>query len=337
MTSSIRRRFLSRALAHALALSALGAAAALSLAAPAFAQTFPGKPITLVVPFVAGGTTDILGRIVAEAMGKRLGQVVLVDNRGGAGGNLGAAMVAKAEPDGYTLLMGYNGTNAINPSLYPKLSWDPINSFSPISLVARVNNVVVVNPALPINSLQQLVAYARSNPGKVNYGSAGAGSIFHLAGEMLSQQTGVQMTHVPYKGAAPALTDLMGGQIDLMFTTIPNALQHIRTGRLRALGVTGDQRSPLFPDLPTAAEAGYKGMVVDSWFGIFAPHGLQPAVQAKLNQTLRAVLADPEVVRRMKEQGAEPRASSPAELQALLQTDLKSWKAVVTAAKVSLD
>jgi tripartite-type tricarboxylate transporter receptor subunit TctC len=337
MTSSIRRRVLSMALSRALSLSALGVAATLSLVAPASAQTFPNKPIMLVVPFVAGGTTDILGRIVAEALGKRLGQTVLVDNRGGAGGNLGAALVAKAEPDGYTLLMGYNGTNAINPSLYPKLSWDPLNSFSPISLVARVNNVVVVNPALPIHTLPQLVAYAKAHPGKVNYGSAGAGSIFHLAGEMLSQQTGVQMAHVPYKGAAPALTDLMGGQIDLMFTTIPNALQHIKTGRLRALGVTGEQRSPLFPDLPTAAEAGYKGMVVDSWFGIFAPQGLTPAVQTKLNQTLRAVLADPDVVRRMKEQGAEPRASSPTELQALLQTDLKSWKAVVMAAKVSLD
>jgi tripartite-type tricarboxylate transporter receptor subunit TctC len=332
MPTTRRRHLLSRAAAG------LVLAAALPFTAPiAWGQDYPSKPITLVVPFVAGGTTDILGRIVAEGLGKKLGQTVIVDNRGGAGGNIGAGVVAKAAPDGYTLLMGYNGTNAINPSLYRQLSWDPVRSFAPISLVARVNNVVVVNPKLPIKTLPELVAYAKAHPGKVNYGSAGPGTIFHLAGEMLSQQTGLSMTHVPYKGAAPALTDLMGGQIDVMFTTIPTALPFIKSGQLRAIGVTGAQRSALFPELPTATEAGLKSMVVDSWFGVFAPQGLPSQIQAKLNQALRDVLNDPAVVRKLQEQGADPKLCTPAELAALLAADLNSWKSVVTAAKVSLN
>lgn len=313
-------------------------AAVLPLAAQlACAQDYPTKPITLVVPFVAGGTTDILGRIVADGLGKKLGQPVIVDNRGGAGGNIGAAAVANAKADGYTLLMGYNGTNAINPSLYKKLSWNPVSSFDPVSLVARVNNVVVVNPTLSIKTLPELVTYAKAHPGKVNYGSAGPGSIFHLAGEMLSQQAGISMTHVPYKGAAPALTDLMAGQTQVMFSTIPTALPFIKSGQLRAIAVTGAQRSPVFSQLPTARESGLKDMVVDSWFGVFAPNGLPAPILGRLNQALHEVLADPAVVRSLKEQGAEPAASTPAELAALLANDLKSWQAIVKSAKVSLD
>ncbi|GEQ77589.1 ABC transporter substrate-binding protein [Comamonas testosteroni] len=319
------------------------AKASLALAIPsatsvAWAQDdYPNKPITLVVPFVAGGTTDILGRIVADGLGKRLGRPVIVDNRGGAGGNIGAAFVAKAKPDGYTLLMGYNGTNAINPSLYRKLSWDPIQSFDPVSLVARVNNVVVINPKLPVNTLPELVTYAKANPGKINFGSAGAGSIFHLAGEMLAQQTGSNLTHVPYKGAAPALTDLMAGQVQMMVSTIPTALPFIKANQLKAIAVTGAQRSSVFPQLPTAAETGLKGMVVDSWFGIFAPKGLPEPILSKLNKAMHDVLADPALVKVMKEQGAEPHGSTPAELAALLATDLKSWREVIAKAKVTLD
>ncbi|BEP94837.1 tripartite tricarboxylate transporter substrate binding protein [Acidovorax sp. A79] len=321
---------------------AAAAKAALAVALPlatqlACAQDYPTKPITLVVPFVAGGTTDILGRIVADGLGKKLGQPVIVDNRGGAGGNIGAAAVANAKADGYTLLMGYNGTNAINPSLYKKLSWNPVNSFDPVSLVARVNNVVVVNPTLPIKTLPELVAYAKAHPGKVNYGSAGPGSIFHLAGEMLSQQAGISMTHVPYKGAAPALTDLMAGQTQVMFSTIPTALPFIKSGQLRAIAVTGAQRSPVFSQLPTAREGGLKDMVVDSWFGVFAPKGLPAPILGRLNQALHEVLVDPAVVRSLKEQGAEPVASTPAELATLLANDLKSWQAIVKSASVSLD
>jgi tripartite-type tricarboxylate transporter receptor subunit TctC len=329
MPYASRRRFL---------LSLAGGAALLQAAPAARAQAaYPVKPLTLVVPFAPGGTTDILARIVADGLGKRLGQAVIVDNRGGAGGNIGAAAVASAAADGYTLLMGYNGTNAINPSLYRKLSWDPVRSFDPVSLVARVNNVVVVTPQLPVNTLPELVAYAKANPGKLNYGSAGAGSIFHLAGEMLSHQTGVAMTHIPYKGAAPALTDLMAGQVQVMFSTIPTALPFIKSGKLRAIAVTGAQRSPLFPNLPSAAEAGFRDMVVDSWFAVFAPHGVPAPIQARLSQSLRELLADPAVARKFEEQGADVRTSTPAELAALLAQDLKHWRTVVASAKVTLD
>lgn len=313
------------------------AALAFVASLPAGAQGYPNAPITLVVPFAPGGTTDIVGRIVAEALGKKMGQAVVIENRGGAGGNLGAAAVAQAKPDGYTLLMGYNGTNAINPSLYKKLSWDPVKSFEPLTMVARVNNAVVVHPALPVKTLPELVAYAKARPGEINYGSAGAGSIFHLAGEMLEQQAGVKMTHVPYKGAAPALTDLMGGQVQVMFTTIPTALQHIRAGKLRAIAVTGPARSPLFPDLPTAREAGSPGMVVDSWFALFAPRGLTPEVRTRLLAAMQEMLTDPATVRKLEEQGALPLPSSPGDLAKVLAADLASWKSVIATANVTLD
>lgn len=331
MHATLRRNF-------SLAFAKVALAAAISFVLPqAFAQNYPARPVTLVVPFAAGGTTDIIARLMADGLGKKLGQPVIVDNRGGAGGNIGAAFVANAKSDGYTLLMGYNGTNAINPSLYRKLSWDPLRSFDPISLVARVNNVVIVNPELPIKTLPELVAYTKDHPGRVNYGSAGPGSIFHLAAVMLEQQAGVSMIHVPYKGAAPALTDLMAGQTQVMFSTIPTALPFIKAGKLRAIAVTGAQRSPVFPQLPTAVETGMKDMVVDSWFGIFAPKGTPTQILGKLNQSVLAVLADPSIVRSLKEQGAEPTASTPAELSALLSQDLKAWQAVVTKANVSLD
>lgn len=320
-----------------LRIKVLLAGCALAVSMPVLAQGYPSKPVTLVVPFVAGGTTDIVGRIMAEGLGKKLGQTVIVENRGGAGGNIGAAAVAHAKPDGYTLLLGYNGTNAINPSLYKQLGWDPVKSFEPLTMVARVNNVVVVNPSLPVKTLPELVAYAKAHPGEVNYGSAGPGSIFHLAGEMLEQQAGVKMTHVPYKGAAPALTDLMGGQVQVMFTTIPTALQHIRAGKLRPIAVTGAKRSALFPDLPTAREAGMPGMVVDSWFALFAPRGLAPEVQSRLVAAAREVLTDPATVRKLEEQGALAQPSTPAELAKVLTADLASWKTVIATAKVTLD
>lgn len=300
------------------------------------AQTYPARPITLIVPFAAGGTTDILGRLVAEQLGKVIGQPVVVENRGGAGGNIGAAAVATANPDGYTLLMGYNGTNAINPSLYKKLSWDPLSSFEPLSMIARVNNVVVVNPSLPIKTLPELVAYAKNNPGKLNYGSAGAGSIFHLAGVMLEQQAGVKMVHVAYRGAAPALADLAGGHVQVMFTTIPTALPLIQSGNLRAIAVTGPERSPLFPDLPNAVEAGYKQMVVDSWFAMFAPKGIPETAKQKLSTALRQVLSDPVLIKKLKEQGAEPLSSSSEEVTKLLVADIATWKAILTDAKLEL-
>lgn len=321
-------------LARGRTLLALGA---LLLSWPVLAQNYPSRPLTLVVPFAPGGTTDIIGRILAEGLGRKLGQPVIVENRGGAGGNIGATAVAVAKPDGYTLLMGYNGTNAINPSLYKRTGFDPLRSFEPLSMVARVNNVVVVHPSLLLKSLPELVAYAKAHPGQLNYGSAGPGSIFHLAGEMLAQQTGVQMTHVAYKGASPALTDLMAGQVQVMFTTIPAALQQIRAGKLRAIGVTGAARSPLFPDLPTARESGVPGLVVDSWFAVFAPRGLPVEARQRLGTALRAVLADPGTMQKFQEQGAQVQSSTPEELARILEADIESWRKVIQAAKLTLD
>jgi tripartite-type tricarboxylate transporter receptor subunit TctC len=319
-----------------LVLAMLGTA--LTAAPPQLAaQTYPHKSVTLVVPFAPGGTTDIISRIVADGLGKSLKQPVVVENKGGAGGNLGAAAVAGAVADGYTLLMGYNGTNAINPSLYKKTGFDPLGSFEPIGMVARVNNAVIVRPSLEVKNLKELAAYAKNHPGKLNYGSAGAGSIFHLGGEIFAAETGTTMTHIAYRGAAPALTDLLGGQIDLMFTTIPTALQHIKTQKVRIIGVTGANRSPLFPEIPTAREQGFPGTVVDSWFALFAPKGTPAAVVKRLSDALRALMADPGTVKKFEEQGATPAFSSPDELDRTLKADLQNWKKVIEQAKVSLD
>jgi tripartite-type tricarboxylate transporter receptor subunit TctC len=312
------------------------AALALGQAAHA-ADPYPPRAVTLVVPFTPGGTTDIIGRVMAEGLARRLKQTVVVENKGGAGGNLGAAAVAAAAPDGLTLLVGYNGTNAINPSLYRKPGFDPLRSFEPIGMVARVNNAVVVRPTLEVRNLKELAAHARAQPGKLNYGSAGAGSIFHLAGEMFEAETGASMTHIAYKGAAPAMTDLLAGQIDLMFTTIPSALQHIRSQKLRVIGVTGATRSNLFPDIPTTREQGFPNTVVDSWFALFAPKGTPASVIRRLSDELRSVLVDPAVLKRLEEQGATPAYSTPEELERTLQADIAAWKAVIERAKVSLD
>jgi tripartite-type tricarboxylate transporter receptor subunit TctC len=245
--------------------------------------------------------------------------------------------VAGSAPDGYTLLLGYNGTNAINPSLYKKPGFDPLRSFDPVGMVARVNNAVVVRPTLGVTNLQELTAHAKAHPGALNYGSAGAGSIFHLAGEIFEAETGTAMTHIAYKGAAPALTDLLGGQIDLMFTTIPTALQHIRSQKVRVIGVTGAARSPLFPEMPTAREQGLPQLVVDSWFALFAPKGTPPTVLKRLSDDLRALMADPATVKKFEEQGATPAFSTAEELDRTLRADLQRWKAVIERARVSLD
>lgn len=301
------------------------------------AQPYPHKAVTLIVPFAPGGTTDIIGRLLAEGLSKSLKQPVVVDNKGGAGGNLGAAAVAGAAADGYTLLVGYNGTNAINPALYKKLGFDPIASFEPVGMVARVNNAVIVRPTLDVKNLKELAAYAKAHPGRLNYGSAGAGSLFHLGGEIFEAETGAAMTHIAYKGAAPALTDLLGGQIDLMFSTIPTALQHIRTQKVRIIGVTGAGRSPLFPDISTAREQGFPSLVVDSWFALLAPKGTPAAVVKRLSDDLRGLMADPATVKKFEEQGATPAFSTPDELDRTLKADLQSWKKVVEQARVSLD
>ena len=250
-----------------LVLGALSAAFAIG----ASAQPYPTKPIRIVVPFPAGGTTDVLARAAAQKLTETLGQPAVVDNRPGAGGNIGAELVAKSAPDGYTLLMGTVGTHAINPSLYPKMPYDHLRDFAPVILVAGVPNVLVINPSLPVNSVQELIAYAKANPGKLNFASSGNGTSIHLSAELFKTMAGVQMAHIPYKGSAPALQDLAGGQVQLMFDNLPSALALIRAGRLKALAVTSKERAPALPDVPTIAESGLPGFEASSWFDCSHP------------------------------------------------------------------
>lgn len=325
------------AFASALSKSLLVSAAMMFGLSTAHAADYPNKPVTLIVPFAPGGSTDILGRLVADELRSRLGQSVVVDNRSGANGNIGTALAAKAAPDGYTLLMANAGTNVINPSLYDNLNWDPIKDFTPLAMVARVDNVVVVSPSIKADSLKEFAELARAKPNSINYGSVGVGSIFHLAGEIFSQSAGIEMTHVAYRGANPALTDTIADNIQVMFATIPGALPFIQAGRLKAIAVTGQERSSLFPDLPTAVEEGYPEVVIDNWFAVLGPAGLQDDVKEKLLQALGSMVQDPEFQEKLKAQGAEPGKVTDKELEQLMVADIARWKEVVTKANISIE
>lgn len=320
---------------------ALLAAAAASLAAaalPAAAQgAWPAKPVTIVVPFAAGGTTDILARVVGQALARELGTSVVVDNRAGAGGNIGASLAAKAPADGYTLFMGTVGTHAINASLYKKLPYDPVKDFAPLTRVAMVPNLLVANPGKPYKSVRELVAYAKANPGRVNFASSGSGSSIHLSGELFNALAKVEMVHVPYKGSAPAVTDLVAGQVDVMFDNMPSAIQHVRSGRLRPLAVTTAKRSPDLPDVPTIAEAGVPGYEATSWFGLYAPAATPAPVLARLHAGLVKVLADAEVRKKMDDQGAEPMSETPEQFAEFMRKETAKWAQVVKASGASAD
>jgi tripartite-type tricarboxylate transporter receptor subunit TctC len=319
-------------------LAALAAAAALSCAPGALAQgAYPSKPIRLVVPFPAGGTTDILARAAAQRLTEAFGQQVIVDNRPGAGGNIGSELVAKAPNDGYTLLMGTVGTHAINASLYAKMPYDHVKDFVPVVLVAGVPNVLVVHPSVPANTVQELIAYGKANPGKLNFASSGSGTSIHLAGELFKVSTGLQMQHVPYKGSAPALTDLMGGQVQLMFDNLPSALPHIKAGKLRALAVTSAARAPALPDVPTVAESGLPGFEATSWFGILAPAGTPPEVVAKLNGELARWIATPEAKEKMLAQGANAAGGTPEDFANHIAAETAKWAKVVKASGAKVD
>ena len=322
-----RRRF-------ALAGAALAAAC---IAFPAAAQNYPARPVTIVVPFAAGGTTDILARVIGLALGKELGQPVVIDNRAGAGGNIGAQFAARAPADGYTLFMGTVGTHAINASLYRKMPFDPVKDFAPLTRVAMVPNLLVANPSKPYRNVKELVAYAKANPERVNFGSSGSGSSIHLSGELFNTLAKVDMVHVPYKGSAPAVSDLIGGQIDIMFDNMPSAIQHVRAGRLKALAVTTARRSPELPDVPTIAEAGVPGYEATSWFGMFATAGTPAPVLARVHAALARVLADPEVRRKIGEQGAEPYSEKPEQFAEFLRKESAKWSQVVKASGASAD
>ena len=327
------------------ALAALIAAAALPLAGPAMAQTaWPTKPVRIVVPFPAGGTTDILARALAPELQKVFGQPFIVENKGGAGGNVGAADVAKSPADGYTLLMGTVGTHAINVSLYPKMPYDHVKDFVPVTLVAGVPNVLVVNPAQAqkygINSVADLIKVARANPGRLNFSSSGNGTSIHLAGELFKMQTRTFMVHFPYRGSAPALIDLIGGNMDLMFDNLPSAMPHIKSGRLKALAVTSATRSAALPDLPTLEEAGgtaLKGYEASSWFGLLAPAGTPMDVVNRVQQETAKAMATPALKERLLAQGAIPSGMTSAEFVRFIEAETKKWAAVVKAAGAKID
>ena len=325
--------------------SALSLLAGAACAPAAFAQgAWPSRPVRIVVPFAAAGTTDILARALAPELQRAFGQPFVVENKPGAGGNTGSAEVAKAPPDGYTLLMGTVGTHAINPSLYEKMPYDAKRDFVPITLMAGVPNVLVLNPAMAqrygINSVADLTRVARANPGRLNVASSGNGTSIHLSAELYKSLTGTFMVHFPYRGSGPALLDLMAGNVDLMFDNLPSAMPHIRSGRLKALAVTSKARSSALPDLPTVAEAGgpqLKDFEASSWFGLLAPAGTPMEIVNRIQQETAKALATPAMRERLQAQGAIPSGNTPAEFARLIDEETKKWARVVKASGAKVD
>ncbi|MBL0143448.1 MAG: tripartite tricarboxylate transporter substrate binding protein [Betaproteobacteria bacterium] len=314
-------------------LTALALSVLVSMAAPpALSQgDFPTKPIKFIVPAAAGGPTDITARLIAQEMQKTLGQPVVVEPKPGAGGNIGADFVAKSPPDGYTILMATIGTHAINQTLYKSLPFDPIKDFTPVSQVVQYPLILVVNPSVPVKNVRELIDYAKANPGKLNRASGGSGTSMHLSGELFQSMSGLDMPHIPYKGSAPALNDLIGGQVQLMFDSMMTALPLVKSGRLRALGVTGATRSPAVPDVPTIAEQGVPGYSAVGWIGVVAPAKTPPEIVAKLSSAIAAAVRAPAVSERLIAQAAEPIGSTPQEFAAFMQAETKKWERAVRA------
>ncbi len=319
------------------------AAAAMSLALASFAESataqgspYPTKPIRLIVPFPPGGSTDILGRALGQKLSEAWGQQVVVDNRPGAGGSIGAELAAKAPADGYTLLMGHIGTLAVNPALYPKLGYVPLRDFAPVSLVALVPNVLVVNPAVPAKNVAELIAYARANPGKLTYSSGGNGSAAHLAMEYFKLQTKTDIVHVPYKGTAPAITDLLGGQVTMTMTGAPAVMAHVQGGKLRALGVSSPSRLDALPQVPAIAET-IPGFEATQWYGVVAPAGTPHEIVVKLNAEIARVMQSQAMKDRLATEGAVGRTGTPEQFGAFIRTEQERWGAVVKAAHMRAD
>jgi tripartite-type tricarboxylate transporter receptor subunit TctC len=308
---------------------AIAAALAVLSAAGAAAQTYPNRPITLVVPFPPGGSTGIVARVIAEKMSEVLGQSVVIDNRPGAGGLTGGRSVAKSAPDGYTLLATSTGTTAIGPSLYPNAGFDPRKDFAPIGRIGTGFNALALHPGLPARTVPELIAYAKQNPGKIHFGSAGGGTLSHLSGELFAGMAGIKVTHVPYRGNGPAFTDLLGGHIQMQFVPIVQAHGNIAGGQVRALGVTGAQRSKLFPELPTVAEAGLPGYEATQQYGLVAAAGTPRAIVETLNKALRIALDSEEVRKRLATDGAEPTPSTPDEHAVLIEQEHAKWTRLV--------
>ena len=334
--NSPRRRVL-------LSAAALGGLGALAAAPLSWAQgAWPNKPVRIIVPFAPGGTTDILARALAPELSRAFGQSFVVDNRAGAGGNIGSEAVAKSPADGYTLLMGTVGTHGINRSLYDKLPFDPVKDFVPISLVAAVPNVMVINTdkakALGINNVRDFIRYAKANPGRLNMASSGNGTSIHLAGELFKSMTGTYMVHFPYRGSGPALMDMVAGNMDVMFDNLPSAMPHIRSGRLRALAVTSAERSGALPEVPTVEEAGgLKGFDASSWFGLLAPAGTPADIVNRVQQETAKALATPAMKEKLLAQGAIPSGNTPAEFARLIDSEIRKWAQVVKVSGAKVD
>ncbi|MGJ7578688.1 Bug family tripartite tricarboxylate transporter substrate binding protein [Variovorax sp. RHLX14] len=329
----LRRRAMCAASLYSIALCASFASL------PAFAQSaagFPSKPVTIVVPNPPGGVVDSSARLAADPMSRLLGQAVVIDNRGGASGNIAYQMVARAPKDGYTLLASYSAYHVGNPAMFAKLPWEP-KDLVPVALIAAATNVITVNPSLPVKDLKSFIAYLKQNSGKVNYASQGNGSLSHVGTELFDQTTQTEMTHVPYKGSGAAIQDVLGGQVEVFITTPPSVIGHIQTGKLRALAVTSKTRHPMLPDVPTTAEAGLPGFELEAWVGLFAPAGTPPDVIAKLSESVKQALAQPETKKRADTLGIEPRYLGPEALAALVAKDTAYWGKIIKERNIRAD
>jgi tripartite-type tricarboxylate transporter receptor subunit TctC len=318
--------------------TATGAALAALNTSPLRAQgKYPQRPITLVVPTAPGGSTDFTARLVAEPLSRALGQPVVVDNKPGASGNIGNQLVARARPDGYTLLVSYSGYHVGNPHLFKQAGWDPIKDFAPVAMMTRAPQVIALSPKVPANTLPELIAYAKANPGKLNYASSGNGSIQHIAGELFKQLTGTFITHIPYRGSGPAVQDLLGGQVDIFVTTPAGVVSQIQAGKLKGVAVTSKQRLSSLPTIPTAAESGLKGYELDSWFALYAPAGTPADVVQTLNTEINRILLSAEAKKKAEDSGTSVEQMTPQQLGEFTKKELDHWGRVIHGAKISLE
>ena len=321
---------------HLLTLGAVVWSAACFMASAAHAQTYPSKPIRLIVPFPAGGATDLFARSLSQKLGERLGQSVVVDNKPGAGGTLGSDLAAKASADGYTLLLSTTSTHSIGPNLNPKIPYDAMRDFTPIGQVGNAPSIMLVPNSSPAKTVQEWIEHARKNPGRLNYASSGNGTIVQLTAELFKSQANLFVVHIPYKGTALAIPDLVSGKVDVLFDSLPTGLPHVKDGRLRALGVTSAKRTPLAPDLPPISDV-LPGYESTTWFGLFGPKGLPAEVVTRVNTAANQVLKDPEVIDKLTRLGIEPVGGTPAQFTAMLGTELAKWKKIIQERKITLD
>jgi tripartite-type tricarboxylate transporter receptor subunit TctC len=312
-------------------------ASSLSISGLASAQNFPDRPITIVVPVPPGGLVDASARLLSEPLGRVTGQSIVIDNRQGASGNIAYQYVARSKPDGYTLLASYSGYHAANPLLMDKLTWDPFKDFTPIALLTVATNVITVHPSVPVNNLKEFIAYAKANPGKLNYASQGNGSVAHIGTEIFEQATNIKMTHVPYKGSGQAIQDVLAGQVQVFITTPPSVMGHVQSGRLKALAVTSKTRHPMMPNVPTAAEAGLPGFELESWVALYAPAGTPAPIVNKLTQDVKKALELPEAKQRADAAGIELRYLNPQGTDALLKKEIALMQKAIKTANIKLD